>query len=482
MKGRPVRALHPRAGAATLFGAVALSLSALTATSGCATSTNEQSPRHITYWEKWTGFEGEAMDAVIDDFNAKEIAHAKADPKYAPIEVEKVTVSKIEQKLLIAIAGGNPPDLAGNYSFCVAAYADNGALTELGPMLAKSGFDRSRYIEHYMRLGEYRGKTWALPLAPASTALLLNKRLFREAGLDPTRPPTTIEELDAYAEKLTKWEVTLPSGQKQIQAGYLPEVPASHKRLLQAGFLPGEPAWFLYGWGDFFGGRLIDGPDAISAADPANVRAFEWVASYSRKFGAEVIKRFRSGFGNSSSPQSAFLSGKVAMTLQGVWMHNYIEKYAPGLQWSAAPFPYPAGHPELAGASHAEADVLMIPKGSSHPEEAFAFMQYASTQPVLEKLCLAQQKFTPLSSVSEHFWLAHPNPYIRLFRELGSSKNAIGIPQTGIWNEYKRELDNAVDLIQSSKQSPALALAEVQTKMQAALDRNRKILARREAK
>ncbi len=170
------------------------------------------------------------------------------------------------------------------------------------------------------------------------------------------------------------------------------------------------------------------------------------------------------------------------MTLQGVWMHNYIEKYAPGLQWAAAPFPYPAGHPELAGTSHAEADVLMIPKGSPHPEEAFAFMQYASTQAVLEKLCLAQQKFTPLKNVSEEFWLVHPNPYIRLFRELGMSKNAVAIPQTGIWNEYKRELDNAVDLIQSLKETPAVALADVQTKMQAALDRNRKILARREAK
>lgn len=482
MKGRPVRARHSGAFAAALFGAVALSLAALVATSGCSTSRQEHAPRRITYWEKWTGFEAEAMDAVIDDFNAKEAARAKAEPNYAPIEVEKVTVSKIEQKLLIAIAGGNPPDLAGNYSFCVAAYADNGALTELDPMLAKSGFDRSRYVEHYLRLGEYRGKTWALPLVPASTALVLNQRLFKEAGLDPARPPTTIEELDAYAEKLTKWEVTLPSGETQIESGYLPQVPASQKRLLQAGFLPGEPRWFLYGWGDFFGGKLLDGPEKISAADPANIRAFEWVASYSRNLGVGVIKRFRSGFGNSSSPQSAFLSGKVAMTLQGVWMHNYIEKYAPGLQWSAVPFPYPAGHPELAGASHAEADMLMIPKGSPHPEEAFAFMQYMSTQAVLEKLCLAQQKFTPLSSVSEQFWLLHPNPYIRLFRELGMSKNAVGIPQTGIWNEYKRELDNAVDLIQNLKQPPALALADVQSKMQAALDRNRRILARREPK
>jgi len=477
MKARQLRAQHWRASAAALLAAVALS-----ALASCSTPADKTAPTHIIYWEKWTGFEGEAMDAIIDDFNTQEAARAKTDPNYAPIEVEKVTVSKIEQKLLIAIAGGSPPDLAGNYSFCVAAYADNGALTDLGPLLSEAGFDRSRYIEHYLQLGEYRGKTWALPLVPASTALLLNKRLFAEAGLDPEQPPTTIEELDADAEKLTKWEVTLPGGEKRIETGYLPQVPSSQKRLLQAGFLPGEPIWWLYGWGYFFGGRLLASPGRVSSADPANIRGFDWVASYSKKFGVDVIKRFRSGFGNSSSPQSAFLTGKVAMEMQGVWIHNYIEKYAPGLQWTAAPFPYPAGHPELAGTTHAEADVLMIPKGSPHPAEAFAFMQYASRQTVLEKLCLAQQKFTPLKSVSEEFWQAHPNPYIRLFRELGTSKNAVAMPHTGIWNEYNRELGNAVDLIQSLREPPALALGEVQLKMQAALDRNRRILARRELK
>src|SRR6478735_264678 len=478
MKGRPVPSVLTGVGAAALSVVVAWSLWALP---GCSKSSPKQAPRHITYWEKWTGFEGEAMDAVIDDFNYREVAHAKTDPNYAPIEVEKVTISKIEQKLLIAIAGGNPPDLAGHYSFAVAAYADHGALTDLGPLLAKSGFDRSRYIDHYVELGEYRGKTWALPLVPASTALVYNKRLFKEAGLDAERPPSTIEEFDAYAEKLTRWEVTLPNGETHLESGYLPNVPTQRKRLVQAGFLPGEPSWWLYGWGDFFGGRLLDGPETISAANPANIRAFNWVASYSTKLGVDLVKRFRSGFGNSSSPKSAFLSGKVAMVLQGVWIHNYVEKYAPGLQWGAAPFPYPADHPELANTSHAEADVLMIPRGSPHPEEAFQFMQYASTQAVLEKLCLGQQKFTPLKNVSDEFWHAHPNPYIRLFRELGTSKNAVGIPQTGIWNEYKRELDNAVDLIQTLKQPAAVALSEVESKMQAALDRERKILARRAA-
>ena len=455
---------------------------ALAGLASCSENPRERAPRHVTYWEKWTGFEGEAMDAVIDDFNAREVARAKREANYAPIEVEKITISNVEQKLLIAIAGGNPPDLAGNYSFYVAAYADNGALTDLGPLLRASGFDRSAYIEHYIQLGEYREKTWALPIAPASIGLLTNQRLFKEAGLDPDKPPQTIEELDSYAERLTKWEVTLPNGDKRIESGYLPNVPDAQKRLIQAGFLPGEPGWWSYAWGYFFGGSLMAEEGKSSAAEAANRRAFDWVASYSQHLGVGVTKRFRSGFGNFSSPQNAFLSGKVAMVLQGVWMHNFIEKYAPGLQWTAAPFPYPAGHPELAFTTEAEADVLVIPKDSEHPREAFEFMSYVMTQPALEKLCLGQQKFTPLKQVSEAFWRAHPNPHIGMFRELGMSKNAFAIPKTGVWNEYRREMDNATDLIQNLSEPPALALGNVQTKIQAALDRNRRIQARRGAR
>lgn len=464
---------------ATACTAAWLAFGALGSLASCSRGAEPHAARHITYWEKWTGFESQAMDAVVDDFNRKEVLHAQADSSYAPIEVEKIAITNVEQKLLIAIAGGNPPDLAGNYSFYVAAYADNGALTDLGPMLAKAGVDPNAYIEHYRSLGEYRGKTWAVPIAPASIALLTNKRLFQEAGLDPDKPPTTIEELDEYAEKLTRWEVTLPNGERRIMTGYLPEVPEAQKRLIQAGFLPGD-LW-SYGWGYFFGGNLLIGPEQISAADPANIRGYEWIASYSKKLGVRVIKRFRSGFGNFASSQNPFLSGKVAMVLQGVWMHNFIEKYAPGLQWAAAPFPYPAGHPELAGTTSADADVLLIPKGSRHPAEAFEFVKYLTTQPALEKLCLGQQKFTPLKSVTEQFWHSHPNPYIRLFRELGMSKNAFSIPKTGIWNEYNRELSNAVDLIQNLAQTPRDALATVQTKMQSALDRNRQIRARRGA-
>jgi ABC-type glycerol-3-phosphate transport system substrate-binding protein len=434
--------------------------------------------RHILYWEKWTDFEGEAMDRVVEGFNAKEKARAATEPGYRPIEVEKVTISRIEDKLLVASAGGNPPDVAGFYTARVPAYADKGALTDLTALAEKAGLDRSDYVERYYDLSVHRGRLWGLPTTPASVALHWNKRLFREAGLDPEKPPETLEQLDEMAEKLTKWEVTGPDGRKEVRRGYLPEVPASQKRLLQLGFLPGEPDWWSYGWGFVFGGRLIAG-DKITAAAPENVRAYRWVASYSQKIGVDAIKRFRSGFGNFGTAENPFLSSRLAMQIQGVWMHNFIKKFADGMPWGAAPFPAPSDRPDLRGAANADADNLVIPAASKHPEEAWEFIRYVESQPVMEQLCLGQRKHSPLRNVSDEFWANHPNPYIRLFAELGSLPSAWAAPQTGVWNEYARELNTVAGKIQSLRVSPEEGLRQVQETMQRSLDRENAVYARR---
>jgi multiple sugar transport system substrate-binding protein len=448
--------------------------------SACSDSQREQSAgvRHVLYWEKWTDFEGEAMGRVVDSFNQKEREHAKAEPSYRPIEVEMVVVSSIEQKLLIATSGRNPPDVAGIYSYMTPAYADKGALTDLTQRARSEGIDRSQYVGRYYDLAVHRGKLWGLPTTPASVALHWNKRLFREAGLDPEKPPETLEELDQMAEKLTKWEVTLPSGEKQLQRGYLPDVPASRKRLLQVGFLPSEPAWWAYGWGFVFGGKLIDG-DKVTTASPANIQAYEWMASYSKKLGVDSVQRFRSGFGSFASAQNPFLSGQLAMEIQGVWMYNFIKKFADGMPWGAAPFPAPAAHPEYRGAANAEGDALVIPTGSTHAEEAWQFIKYTQQQEVMERLCLGQRKNSPLAQVSEAFYAQHPNPYIRLFAELGASPNAWSAPKTGVWNEYGREMTTAADKIANLTLTPQDALTQVQERIQISYDRDRAIYLRR---
>src|SRR5262245_53766937 len=65
--------------------------------SGDPSRGDPSSPRKIVYWEKWTGFEGEAMGRVVSLFNERQRDKAKREPGYRPIEVRQVTISKIEQ-------------------------------------------------------------------------------------------------------------------------------------------------------------------------------------------------------------------------------------------------------------------------------------------------------------------------------------------------------------------------------------------------
>lgn len=446
--------------------------------SGCSNGDDAPRERQLIYWEKWTGFEDEAMGRVVAAFNTNQREKAQHDPQYVPIVVQKVTTSRIEQKLLVAIASGNPPDLAGVFSYLLASYVEKGALTDLTDLTRKAGIDEARYAPNYWDLSTHHGRVWALPTTPSTLALHWNPRLFREAGLDPETPPETLEQLEEFSEKLTRWEVTQPDGSTQIVSGYIPDVPAERKRLIQVGFLPAEPGFWHWSWGYYFGGKLVDG-DRITTASPENIRAFEWIASFSRKLGVDELQRFRSGFGAFASPQNAFMIGKVAMEIQGVWMSNFIERYAPGMQWRAGPFPHPADRPDLAGANDVEADLLVIPRGSPHVQEAFEFMRFVSTPKMMELLCEGQKKHSPLRKPSPEFLEGHPHPYVKLFQDLAYAQGAFHPPQVGVYNEYLREMGAAADDVLNLRLDARVALQRVQDQIQAAYDRELKVLRRR---
>lgn len=401
-------------------------------------------PVHIAYWEKWTGFEGDAMQAVVDAFNKKQNR----------IHVDLLTVSNIENKTLLAVAGGSPPDVAGLYGPNVAQYADDRAILPLDDFCKRYHISAADYVPVYFNIGYYDNHIYSLPSTPASTALHYNKQMFREAGLDPECYPKTIEEMDADAAKITTWK---------------------NGHIDKAGFMPAEPGWWNWGWGDVFGGELWDGKSKITANSKENVRAFTWIQSYSKKYGATELSTFRSGFGNFSSPQNAFLSGKVAMELQGVWMYNFIDQYDPQLEkpqlnWAAVPFPHPADRPDLADMTFADEDVLVIPRGAKHPEEAFAFIAYVESQEGMELLCLGQKKHSPLAHVSDGFYKQHPNPYIRLFADLPGKSTVRTPPKMGIWPEYQAELNDAFEEVALDKKTPQEALDYVQNRMQPRLD------------
>jgi len=402
------------------------------------------------------------MQAVVDDFNRSQNR----------IFVEKLAISMVDRKVMLATAGGDPPDIAGLWSSNVPDFAEKGALTPLNKMIERAGIKASDYLPVYWEQCRYRGFVWALPSTPTSLGLHWNKKLFRDAGLDPERPPRSLEELDAMADQLTIVEIN--RGGKMVRVRY-PELTEAEKRdrnftLVQAGHLPQEPGWWITMWGYWFGGQLWDGDRKITAGTPENTAALAWIRQTTEKLGVNNVRSFGASFGNFASPQSSFLAGKVAMVLQGVWMYNFIDKYAPQLEWGAAPFPAkdPVRFPLV---TLAECDVLAIPKGARHPKEAFEFIRYVNTQGPMEKVCLGQRKFSPLVKVSDEFVRNHPNPYIKTFIELAKSPNAVYVPRLSVWGEYNDELRSGIDQILALSATPEQVLSEVQRRMQWKFDR-----------
>ncbi|MES2200635.1 MAG: ABC transporter substrate-binding protein, partial [candidate division FCPU426 bacterium] len=395
----------------------------------------------VLYWEKWTGNEREAIQSLVDEFNRSQ----------ERITVEMVLTSGIDQKTLVATAGGVPPDIAGVWEHTIVPYADKNALTPLDEFLPGSGIGPETYIPAIWQLCQYQGKTWALVAQPSVVALHYNRRLFREAGMDPDRPPHTLAELDQFAKRLTHFD-------------------KATGKYTQLGFLPVDPGWWHYGWGYFFGAELWDGKGKITADSPENLRAMEWIRSYVDEYGAAPLQVFRSNFGiNYSMSQNPFMSGTLAMQEQGSYLGNFITEFAPGLDWGAAPMPVlHEGDPPT---TLVNCDVLVIPKGAKHPKEAFEFMAWLNRQENMERLSLGQQKISPLRLVSEHFYATHKNPYIRMFQQLAWSPRAVGVPKMGIFREFHKEMDAAVDAVWTGAQTPKEALAQVQQRIQHSLDR-----------
>src|ERR1019366_3836908 len=253
----------------------------------------------VNYWEKWSGFEADSMQAVVDDFNRSQDR----------IEVRFLSVSEVDTKLLLAASSGHPPDVAGLWSENIPDFSEKGALTPLDGGLAKAGIGAGRYIPLFWELCRHRGFTWGLPTTPGCVALFYNKKLFRAAGLDPERPPGTFADFEGMSRRLTLVELERSGGLVRVPFDDLTPAERSAGRytMVQVGHLPQDAGMFLSGWGCWFGARYYDGARRAMADDPGNVSAYEWLQKTAQTYGVDVMKNFIAGFGVSQSAQTAFL-------------------------------------------------------------------------------------------------------------------------------------------------------------------------------
>jgi multiple sugar transport system substrate-binding protein len=277
---------------------------------------------------------------------------------------------------------------------------------------------------------------------------------------------------------------------------------------MSVGFVPQEPGWYVYQLPYWFGGTLYDQKTGkLTLNSPESVEAFEWIAGFSKRLGSAAITDFRDSSGVFNSPQNAFLTGNAAMVLQGPWMAFYTEKLKPSMnrwkhdkawevgktpaeraenyEWAVAPFPSvyseqmiksPNFKPDDLidkGVSWCPSDLIGIPRGAKHKEEAFEFIAYVNRMDVMEKICKLHCKNTPLAQHSDTWLATHPNPYVEIFDRLASSPRACALPPVPTWPMVNEELSAIVQRVGLLKQEPREALDHAQMRLQRELDQFR---------
>jgi sn-glycerol 3-phosphate transport system substrate-binding protein len=140
----------------------------------------------------------------------------KVTPIYAGTYQETIV------KALTAHKSGTPPVTSVLLSTDMFTLIDEDAIVPIDNFV-KTADDKAwlgGFHKAFMLNSQTAGKTWGVPFQRSTVVMYWNKDLFKEAGLDPNKPPTNWTELKNAATRLTKkdasgnvtqWGVQIPS-------------------------------------------------------------------------------------------------------------------------------------------------------------------------------------------------------------------------------------------------------------------------------
>lgn len=204
------------------------------------------------------------IDQYAADFN-KTHPTIKVQPIYAGTYQDTIV------KALTAHKAGTPPAASVLLSTDTFTLIDEDAVQPIDAF-AKTAEDKawlSSFYKAFMLNSQVGGKTWGVPFQRSTIVLYWNKELFKDAGLDPNRPPATWSELVGMANQLTKKDASGKITQYGIQ------VPSS-----------GFPYWLFQAFTTQNDVILAnESGNAVRFDDPKVIEALQFWVDLSRKHG-----------------------------------------------------------------------------------------------------------------------------------------------------------------------------------------------------
>ncbi len=254
-----------------------------------------QDVHEIVHWSWLTASDGEIWGQMIEGFNE---AHKDQGVQ---IRTEIVPDDQYGTKVLSSAAVGQAPDFGWGTAGLRADWIDKKVVQPLDDLFAQVAFDLNDFTKQSITASRYPGyenKLYMTPMDAMSLQVLLNTDHAAEAGLDPSKPPKTGDELLAWADKMTKRE-----GAKVTRSGWL---------------MTGSAIQPAVTWGIVahqMGFRRADDARKTAALNPdAGKAAAQWVL--------DLFDKHKVSTRDVTDRYKAFGTGEGSMFLTGPWALN----------------------------------------------------------------------------------------------------------------------------------------------------------------
>lgn len=152
----------------------------------------------VTMWHSMGGVNGKAIDTMVESFNKT----------HKDIQVKAIYQGKYDEaltKLKTAMQGKSGPDICQVYDIGTRYMIDSGWTVPMQDLISQDKeFDIKTLEPNLLSYYTVDGKLYSMPFNSSTPILYYNKTAFKEAGLDPNKPPKTFKEIEEYSKKLLK--------------------------------------------------------------------------------------------------------------------------------------------------------------------------------------------------------------------------------------------------------------------------------------
>jgi len=368
------------------------------------------------------------------------------------------------QKLLTAVAAGEPPDLILQDRFTISGWAARGAFRPLNDFVERDGVNTEDFYPACWNEAIYRDKIYGIPWDTDARALYYNRAILKKYGYE--RPPADWDELAEWGAKMT------------VKTGV--------NRYEQVGFAPmwGNSFLYLFGWQNGAEFLSEDGTRCLMS-NPQNAAALEWMKKTYDAIGGYLNVRGFEGAGGFGGTVDPFITGRVAMIINGNWVLDDIVRYKPDLDFGVALPPAPKGGEALTWSG---GFALAIPAASKHAEDAWELAKWLAFEEGMMYQSLRQKEFNKTiqkdyfiprlscqRSLNEKLFKEFPAPnqnlqnVINTFLQMLDRSRFRPVTPAGqtLWNEQLL----ATYLALAGDLSPQEALSQAARRVQAELNR-----------